>query len=93
MSNQEAGHVTMVRDENGRLIRIESSGNVTPEMMNNFILPPLIDAINHSIKELDATNKKYSERMEKLTKALVRLTAVLGALTIINILLVVVIHA
>ena len=56
-------------------------------MVNSFILPPLIDAINHSIKEFDASTKKYSERMEKLTLALVGLTAVLGALTIVDILL------
>jgi hypothetical protein len=93
MSKEGMDTVELIRDKEGKITSIEFPLGVNPEIASNFLLVGLIDSVNRSIKELDATNKKYSERMERLTVVLVGLTTVLGSLTIVDILLRVIIHA
>lgn len=57
------GTVNFVRDEKGRVIRIEGLGGIPMEAT----LIPFIDGIRLAVQEFDKDTEKYSKRMERLT--------------------------
>jgi hypothetical protein len=75
------GTVNFVRDEKGRVIRIERLGDIPMEAT----LIPFIDGVRVSVQEFSKDTEKYSKRMERLTISMLILAVVQVLVAIVSI--------
>ena len=81
MDNKMKINGKVIRDEKGRIIRLEG-------FPQEAILIPFIDTVRNSVEQFDENTVKYSKRMEKLTIVVLILAIAQFSLAIVTIALI-----